>query len=213
MADQHTLHVLTLNSGSSSVNCVVCDGGARRAALCRMERIRLARGCLSGTRSRRHAVLCGIQRLSGSCDSVIASVQLVLCGTGAGAAGSWASPGAGWRRPSHAADGHPEAAGRVAGTHTYCPGAFTKRVKAIHAVCRHYPELPQVACFDTAFHRQMPAVAQMYALPRPCRQHGLIRAPCNPRISSRVCSGTGARNLGINLIYAHLDRLIQENDA
>ena len=28
------------------------------------------------------------------------------------------------------------------------------------------PELPQVACFDTAFHRVQPELAQMFALPR-----------------------------------------------
>ena len=34
---------------------------------------------------------------------------------------------------------------------------------------RAYPDIPQVACFDTAFHRDMPPVAQLYALPRRVR--------------------------------------------
>jgi len=36
----------------------------------------------------------------------------------------------------------------------------------IRAFAAHRPGLPQVACFDTAFHRTQPAVAQAFALPR-----------------------------------------------
>src|SRR5271166_514265 len=38
-------------------------------------------------------------------------------------------------------------------------------VDAIRAFAKAHPNLPQVAAFDTAFHRTMPAVAQRYALP------------------------------------------------
>ena len=37
------------------------------------------------------------------------------------------------------------------------------------------PELPQVACFDTAFHCSQPAVAQRFALPREWTERGVIR--------------------------------------
>jgi acetate kinase len=37
---------------------------------------------------------------------------------------------------------------------------------AVRAVGRLAPHLPQVACFDTAFHRTQPEVAQRFALPR-----------------------------------------------
>jgi acetate kinase len=37
------------------------------------------------------------------------------------------------------------------------------------------PQLPQVACFDTAFHRQQPPVAQAYALPRSITERGVLR--------------------------------------
>ena len=37
------------------------------------------------------------------------------------------------------------------------------------------PELPQVACFDTAFHGTQPAVAQRYALPRELTAQGIRR--------------------------------------
>lgn len=37
------------------------------------------------------------------------------------------------------------------------------------------PELPQVACFDTAFHRSQPELAQMFALPAALHQAGVMR--------------------------------------
>ena len=37
------------------------------------------------------------------------------------------------------------------------------------------PELPQVACFDTSFHRTQPDVAQMFALPTELREAGVLR--------------------------------------
>src|SRR3989454_437042 len=39
-------------------------------------------------------------------------------------------------------------------------------LEVIEAVTDHYPDLPQVACFDTAFHRGMPELAQRFPLPR-----------------------------------------------
>lgn len=46
---------------------------------------------------------------------------------------------------------------------------------AINAVSRLLPDLPQVACFDTAFHRTQPPVAQMFALPRRFADEGVRR--------------------------------------
>jgi acetate kinase len=42
-------------------------------------------------------------------------------------------------------------------------------------VSRRDPELPQVACFDTSFHRTQPAVAQAFALPRRYAEEGVLR--------------------------------------
>ena len=46
---------------------------------------------------------------------------------------------------------------------------------ALMEACRiRYPELPQVAVFDTAFHATIPEHARTYALPRPlCRELGI----------------------------------------
>ena len=46
---------------------------------------------------------------------------------------------------------------------------------AIEAVFERLPDVPQVACFDTSFHRGQPAVAELIPLPRELRQAGLQR--------------------------------------
>ncbi|MCW5661692.1 MAG: acetate/propionate family kinase [Burkholderiaceae bacterium] len=45
----------------------------------------------------------------------------------------------------------------------------------IEQLRRARPALPQVACFDTAFHRTMPAVAQRYGVPRALHDAGARR--------------------------------------
>jgi acetate kinase len=46
---------------------------------------------------------------------------------------------------------------------------------AIEAMARSHPGLPQVACFDTAFHLDNPRVARLYALPRALADDGMMR--------------------------------------
>ncbi len=55
------------------------------------------------------------------------------------------------------------------------PDHLPQAITAIEAARRAYPEALQVACFDTAFHRQMPRVAQRYALPRRFADAGVVR--------------------------------------
>jgi acetate kinase len=50
-----------------------------------------------------------------------------------------------------------------------------KSLAALAAVRRALPGIPEVACFDTAFHATLPAAAATYALPREWREHGGVR--------------------------------------
>ena len=45
----------------------------------------------------------------------------------------------------------------------------------IRAIIEHAPQLPQVACFDTAFHRNQSAIVQSFALPRRYFAEGVRR--------------------------------------
>jgi acetate kinase len=57
----------------------------------------------------------------------------------------------------------------------YAPDHLPHEIKAIRVFMASYPEVKEVACFDTAFHRTMPTVAQIFALPGDLRQHGVLR--------------------------------------
>jgi acetate kinase len=48
-------------------------------------------------------------------------------------------------------------------------------IAAIEAVSARLPGVPQVACFDTSFHRSQPPVAQLVPLPRELRDRGVRR--------------------------------------
>lgn len=45
----------------------------------------------------------------------------------------------------------------------------------IHILRRVQPNLPQIACFDTSFHRTMPRVEQLFAIPRELIDEGVRR--------------------------------------
>lgn len=55
------------------------------------------------------------------------------------------------------------------------PAHLPQAIEAIETTSRRLPGVPQVACFDTAFHRSMPRVAQMYGLPHRLDEEGVIR--------------------------------------
>jgi acetate kinase len=55
------------------------------------------------------------------------------------------------------------------------PEHLPQAIAAIEGLSDALPAVPQVACFDTAFHRTMPRVAQTYALPRRYTDAGVVR--------------------------------------
>jgi len=57
----------------------------------------------------------------------------------------------------------------------YDPEHLPREIGLIEAIGRRYPKLPQVACFDTAFHRMMPRVAKMLPIPRHYAAQGVER--------------------------------------
>lgn len=55
------------------------------------------------------------------------------------------------------------------------PGHLPAEITAIRAFESAYPGIAQVACFDTAFHKDMPFAARHFAIPRHMWDDGLIR--------------------------------------
>jgi acetate kinase len=55
------------------------------------------------------------------------------------------------------------------------PEHLPAEILLIEAFSRRFPDLPQIACFDTAFHRDMPRVAKMLPIPRRYEAQGVQR--------------------------------------
>ncbi|WP_340123619.1 acetate/propionate family kinase [Methylobacter svalbardensis] len=55
------------------------------------------------------------------------------------------------------------------------PEHLPEEILLIEAFQRRFPELPQVACFDTAFHHDLPRVAQLLPIPRRYEAQGVRR--------------------------------------
>ena len=81
-------------------------------------------------------------------------------------------------------------------------------LEGMAAAAAAFPGLPQVACFDTAFHRTLPPEARTYAVPRAWREehglerygfHGLNVAWCAERAPAMAGLGADAR-----IVVCHL---------
>lgn len=57
----------------------------------------------------------------------------------------------------------------------FAPLHLPSEIQGIKAVAARFPSLPQVACFDTAFHRRLPELAQRFPLPRSLWDEGVRR--------------------------------------
>jgi acetate kinase len=57
----------------------------------------------------------------------------------------------------------------------YAPDHLPREIQLIEALGERYPRLSQVACFDTAFHAGMPAVARLLPIPRRYYEKGVRR--------------------------------------
>ena len=63
----------------------------------------------------------------------------------------------------------------LTGFEPLAPSHQPHNLAPIRALAKDRPDLPQVACFDTAFHRTAPLVADVYALPREYLDAGVRR--------------------------------------
>jgi acetate kinase len=79
---------------------------------------------------------------------------------------------------------------------------------AITALTRSHPTLPQIACFDTAFHHTLPLVESSFALPRALHDEGLRRYGFHglsyEYIASRLPALLGPWTAGGRVVIAHL---------
>src|SRR5262249_1404547 len=85
----------------------------------------------------------------------------------------------------------------------FAPLHLPSAIKGIEAVKARFPGMPQVACFDTAFHRAMPEVAQRFPLSRNLWDEGVRRYGFHGLSYEYIVATLGAA-AGGRLIIAHL---------
>jgi acetate kinase len=69
----------------------------------------------------------------------------------------------------------PELLQELKGIIPFDPEHLPREIELIEALRQRHDGLPQVVCFDTAFHRSMPRVATQLAIPRHFEEQGLRR--------------------------------------
>jgi acetate kinase len=83
------------------------------------------------------------------------------------------------------------------------PLHLPSEIQGIKAVATRFPNLPQVVCFDTAFHRRMPEMARRFPLPRALWDEGLRRYGFHGLSYEYIVETLGAAAHGRTII-AHL---------
>mgnify|MGYP001566513436 CR=1 FL=1 len=161
--------ILTINGGSSSLKCSLFHVGPplTRVLSCLVDRIGFPEGTLtltdvaSGTSERRT-----IQAAhhKDSVDSLIAWLEQKITIADLVAIGHRVVHGG--QRYSEPQRLTPEVMGEMRRLSPYDPEHLPAEIELIETLGRRYPTLPQVACFDTAFHRYMPRVARLLPIPR-----------------------------------------------
>ena len=69
----------------------------------------------------------------------------------------------------------PEVMGELRRLSPYDPEHLPAEIALIETLGRRFPTIPQVACFDTAFHRDLPQVARLLPIPRRYEAAGVRR--------------------------------------
>jgi acetate kinase len=69
----------------------------------------------------------------------------------------------------------PEMVEELRGLSPFDPDHLPEEILLTEAFHRRFPDLPQVACFDTAFHNDLPRVARLLAIPRRYEAQGVRR--------------------------------------
>jgi acetate kinase len=200
--------LLAVNTGSSSVKLALYNNGAQLTELCRMAvepigesscRLRVTPGPATGTdlpieaKDHRTALLRALDYAQSSLGFPVEAVgHRVVHG------------GAAHQAPERITAALLSDLRRLA---SIDPDHMPQALDAIDAITGRYPAVPQVACFDTAFHRTMPRLAQQYPLPTwtieaGVRRYGFHGLSCE--FIMNALAQLDPQTLGGRLLIAHL---------
>lgn len=198
--------ILCLNSGSSSLKFAlyrIGDGEETRLARGAVERIGLSGGRL-WIRGKDDVERADIQGDFPDFAASAEGISAVAKGQG------FPPPVAAGHRVVHGGPNHSSAeqvdASLLAELRNLIPFAplhLPSAIEGIEAVKARFPGMPQVACFDTAFHRSMPNVAQRFPLSRTLWDAGVRRYGFHGLSYEYILASLDAASRG-RLIIAHL---------
>jgi acetate kinase len=192
--------VLSFNSGSSSLKLALYDGETRRGSIV-AERIGLDDGRIvtifDGARNEKAAELPDVR-------AAVRSALDALDASGLPA------PDAAGHRIVHGGSEHvvpervtPQLVADLRALVSFAGLHLPSALACIDEVSARLARLPQVACFDTAFHRTMPPVSRRLPLPRALSDRGVRRYGFHGLSCEYVVSTVGAATLG-RAVIAHL---------
>ena len=169
-------HVLTINGGSSSIKFALyeAESSLRRILVGGIDRIGLVNATLQVSGGNQveitsrvvhapdhtTAVKVLIDWISARDETLTAIGHRVVHG------------GPAYHEPLLVTNGVLKELSRIEG---FDPEHLPDEIALIEAFSERYPELPQVACFDTAFHQTMPRVAKLLPIPRRFEARGIQR--------------------------------------
>jgi len=147
--------ILTINAGSSSIRFALFATGARQLRLMdeKIERI-------------------GSEAASVTADRLVQKLKEQSSIAAPDAIGHRVVHGMLHTQPERVTPGLLEELRRIT---PYDPEHLPREIALIEALQKRFPNVPQVACFDTAFHRNMPAVATLLPIPRRYAAKGVQR--------------------------------------
>jgi acetate kinase len=202
--------ILAINGGSSSIRFAVYRGGAalRRGAHGKIERIGLDGTTLSIEDPADAAPARPIAIASDRTSAVIALVERLAAHPGFAdlvGIGHRVVHGMAHAEPELVSDALLDELRRLT---PYDPEHLPLEIELIAVLRQRFAALPQVACFDTAFHRTMPRVASQLAIPRRYEAQGLRRygfhgLSCTYLMEELLRLGDAAATRG-RVVLAHL---------
>lgn len=174
MAKPTTARILTVNGGSSSIKFALFDAESLR---------RVLKGRIERTRSQEATfVIEGSENFSRrlSEPAQTAAVNVLMdwleerlgCGALAAVGHRMVHGGPKYSAPLRIT---PEIVEYLRTLSPFDPEHLPEEIELTEAICRRYPHLPQVACFDTAFHHDLPRVTQLLPIPRRYFAQGVRR--------------------------------------
>jgi len=169
-------NILTINAGSSSIRFALFASAQRPIRLLdgKLDRIGGAAATLTAARAGQPAAQIKIDaaKPASALDSLLGWLEAQPGFAALDAVGHRVVHGMLHTAPERVT---PALIGELRRIKSYDPEHMPREIELIEALRHRYSNVPQVVCFDTAFHRSMPAVASMLPIPRRFAAQGVQR--------------------------------------